>query len=212
MLQKNPVQNLSSIKTPKAAQTGLWENPSNPPLVPPPGQNYTDDWLTSRPSQARSPIAIGFAWRLVPTSSGMTPASRRGGSGAAGLKSAESAPAGPSGRVPCPPLRWRPQAWRPGPSAARRRSRPRARSTRPRCAASGRRRCRTSCTAPWRSSSCSGTCRWAPGARGMVEGGPLRATWDGRVAFPPRDLSVSLPLALGVQTPPLPLTSVPNSG
>lgn len=158
-MRKCSTKTKAKIKTPKAAHTGLWENLSNPPLVPPPGQNSTTDWLTSRLSQARSPIAIGFAWRLVPTSSGRTPASRRGGSGAAGLKSAESAQAGRSGRVPCPPHRWRPQAWRPGPSAARRRSRPRARSTRPRCAASGRRRCRTSCTAPWRSSSCSGTCR-----------------------------------------------------
>lgn len=117
--------------------------------------------------------------------------------------------------MPCLPLRWRRGAWRRDPSAARRRSRPRARSTRPRCAASGRRRCRTSCTAPWRSSSCSGTCRWAPGAGGQVKGGPPRATsgWRCRL-YTPRLQHVPAPCPgrSQVQTPPPRLTSVPSPG
>lgn len=134
-----------------------------------------------------------------------------GGSGAAFLKSAEWARAGPEPPgVPCPPLRWRPRAWRPGPSAARRLSRPRARSTRPRCAASGRRPCRTSCTAPWRSSSCSGTCRWAPGVTELVKAGLRGRPQGGRVASTPQVLSV-YPLALRGRRCGGPTSSLPHT-
>lgn len=113
--------------------------------------------------------------------------------------------------MPCPPLRWRPRAWRPGPSAARRLSRPRARSTRPRCAASGRRPCRTSCTAPWRSSSCSGTCRWAPGVTELVKAGLRGRPQGGRVASTPQVLSVYLPLALRGRRCGGPTSSLPQT-
>lgn len=67
----------------------------------------------------------------------------------------------------CPRLPWRRRDWRRGPSRAPKPSRPPGRSIRPRSAASGRRRSRTSCTEPWRFSSFSGTCRWEAALRGF---------------------------------------------